>query len=320
MKKNISLLLSLVVLFVSVQTEAQQISRRSQFMINTFMVNPAVAGTQNYVPIYLSYRNQWAGFKGAPKTMIASAHKNLPHNIGTGVIVFNDNTGGAISRTGISVTGAYHVELDRSNAVSFGLSLSATQFKFENSKLVVYDPSDVTLNGGIADSKTLVDADFGFLLYGKNYYAGFSIPQLLRAKMDFITALDADNNRNWRHFQFMGSYKYYFNDTWDIQPSAFMRLTKATPTQIDINVRTNYNGQAWAGFTYRHKDAVAFMVGAMYEDFTLNYSYDIVTTGSRALAPHSHEVLVGYYLRKRDGRFKASRIGPRRLERKKIVD
>ena len=125
---------------------SQQIWRRTQFAINPFLVNPAVAGTENQIPLYISYRNQWTGFKGAPTTMLASGHMQGPGSSGFGAVLQRDDTGGAISRTGIEAVGAYHFELNNSDAISFGLGISANQFKIDNSKLVVLDETDIALN------------------------------------------------------------------------------------------------------------------------------------------------------------------------------
>jgi len=320
MKRIISISVLAASLLVSVTARAQQISRRTQFAINTFMVNPAVAGTQNYSPIFVSYRNQWAGFKGAPTTFMASAHTKLQHGIGVGAVAYSDNTGGAISESGAELSGAYSIDLNNFDAVSFGLSLNASQYKFDNASLVVQDQTDQALNGMQAESHFNVDATFGFLIYGEKYYAGFSIPQLFQSDLNLESTINPAENANLRHFQFMGSYRHYLNNTWDIQGSGFMRFTTVTPAQIDLNFRANYNGAAWAGFTYRHKDAVAFMFGGIYRNWTLGYSYDITTTDARVLSPHTHEILMGYYIERKTGKFRSSSLGPRRLGRSQVVN
>lgn len=302
------------------ELSAQQVSRRTQFPINTFMVNPAVAGTQRYSPVFVSYRNQWAGFEGAPTTFMASGHTSFRHGLGGGAIFYTDNTGGAISESGAELTGSYNIDLNNSDAVSFGLSLNAAQYVFDNSKLVVVDQNDVALNDFQRESRMNVDATFGMLIHGETYYAGFSIPQLIQTRLNLESDGDPAENRNIRHFQLMGSYRYYVNSTWDVQGSGFMRFTAQTPPQLDVNVRVNYAGAAWAGVTYRTADAVAFMLGGIWKDFTLGYSYDITTTNARVLSPHTHEILLGYYFEKKKGKFKNSSLGPRRLDRGKVVN
>lgn len=300
--------------------KAQQIARRSQFVINTFMANPAVAGTMNFTPFFLSYRNQWAGFKGAPVTMMASAHTGLKNGLGFGAIAYHDDTGGAISESGMELTGAYHVDVNNYDAVSFGLSVNASQYAFDNSKLVVYDQNDLALNGGMAERSFNVDATFGFLVYGKQYYAGISIPQLFETRLNLESEILASENRNRRHFQFMGSYKWYASDDWDIQPSAFMRIMGNVPAQMDLNVRAIYKQLAFGGLTYRHRDAVAIMLGGNYREFVFAYSYDVTTSGARVMSPHTHELSIGYYLPKRSGKFRAGFLGPRVLDRSRVVN
>ena len=53
----------------------QQQWRRSQFITNTYLANPAVAGTEPGTVLSSSYRQQWAGFDGAPTTKLLSATK-----------------------------------------------------------------------------------------------------------------------------------------------------------------------------------------------------------------------------------------------------
>jgi len=317
---TLAVLLTIFMVTQAFQVKAQQIGRRTQFVVNTYMANPAVAGTMNYSPFFVSYRNQWAGFKGAPVTMMASGHTGFKSGIGVGAIAFRDDTGGAISETGLELTGAYHVDLNNYDAVSFGLSLTGSQYQFDNSRLVVYDPTDQALNGGLSEKTTNVDATFGFLVYGKQYYAGFSIPQLFQSELKLESEINPSENRNQRHFQMMGSYKYYASDVWDIQPSAFIRFTGNTPVQMDVNVRAIYNQITFAGFTYRHRDAVALMLGANFREFVMSYSYDITTSNANTFSPHTHEITIGYYLAKKTGKFRVSSLGPKVLDRGRVVN
>ena len=48
---------------VAPEAQAQQLFRRSQFMTNPFLSNPAIAGTLPETPITMQYRNQWTGLR-----------------------------------------------------------------------------------------------------------------------------------------------------------------------------------------------------------------------------------------------------------------
>ena len=116
MKRNLYILTAMVILLAT-RANGQQLGRNTQFALNPYLVNPAYAGTQNAIPLYISYRNQWAGFKGAPVTMTASGHMEGPRNTGFGAILQRDDTGGAISRTGLEATGAYHIDLNNYDGI-----------------------------------------------------------------------------------------------------------------------------------------------------------------------------------------------------------
>jgi type IX secretion system PorP/SprF family membrane protein len=320
MRPNYRFLIIVSFLMSCLAATSQQLGRRTQFATNTFLVNPAAAGTQNYAPIYATFRNQWAGFNGAPTTMNLSGHTGLAKGFGAGAVFYKDDTGGAISRTGAELTGAYKVDLTNFDVISFGLSLGANQFTFDNSKLNVFDRNDNALNDFQAETSTNVDATFGMLVYGKQYFFGFSVPQLIQTRLNLQSAVDGDSNRNQRHFQLMGSYRHYLNDVLDIQPGGFVRFTGNTPVQIDVNVRLNYLENGYAGFTYRHKDAVAFIVGGSFKGFALGYSYDLTTGAANAFSPHTHEVILGYLIPSNKGKFRATVLGGRVLDRSRVVN
>ncbi len=316
MKKLLFLCGALFLLVGSVSS--QQLARRSQFIFNTYLHNPAVAGTKLYSPIMASYRNQWAGFEGAPQTYMISGHTGLPNKIGIGGILFNDNAGGAIVRTGAELTGTYHADLNNRDAVSFGLSGVVSQFKFDGTDLLVQDKFDNALPGTM-ESTLNFDATFGMMVYGPNYYFGLSIPNLLQTNLG-IDGVLTDENENIRHFNFMGSYLHYFNDDFSIQPSGLIKLTGVTPVQLDVLVKVTYQEMIWAGLTYRHQDAVALAVGFEYDRYSIGYSYDITTSDAANLSPHTHEITIGYYIPRKGARFTQGSLQSRRiLSRNRIV-
>jgi len=43
-------------------------------MMDYYLLNPAVAGSYDYIPVNLSVRQQWVGFDGAPSSQAISLH------------------------------------------------------------------------------------------------------------------------------------------------------------------------------------------------------------------------------------------------------
>ena len=272
---------------------AQQQLRRSQFVTNTYLANPAVAGTEPGTVLSSTYRHQWAGFSGAPTTMLLSGHRALPNGLGAGFVLYNDDMGGAIHQTGVELTGAYSVLLNNQDAVSFGLSMKGNQFVFDGTDLEVYQPDDESLPGTL-ESTFGVDFNAGMMVYGKDYYFGMAVFNLLQDKLN-LAGVDGDQNRMVRHYHFMGSYLYNATRLVAVQSSALLRMTDATSAQLDLNVRAIVNGTTWFGMGFRPQDAFVLSTGLNYGAFTLAYNYDI-TTGDNLLSAHSHELSFGYFV------------------------
>ena len=291
-------LLLVAVAATSWSAMAQQQLRRSQFVTNTYLCNPAVAGTEPGTVLSTTYRNQWAGFSGGPSTMLISGHRSLPNGVGAGLILYNDDMGGAISQSGLELTGAYSVLLNNQDAVSFGLSMKGNQFVFDGTDLEVYQPNDPSLPGTM-ESTFGIDFNAGMMVYGKDYYFGMSVFNLLQDKLN-VAGVDDDQNRLVRHYQFMGSYLYNVSRLVAVQASGLMRMTEVTSAQLDVNVRAIVNGTSWFGMGFRPQDAFVLSTGLNYGAFTLAYNYDI-TVGDNMLSAHSHELSFGYFLPTRSG-------------------
>ena len=296
MKQPFLLLVAMVA--TSWSAMAQQQLRRSQFVTNTYLSNPAVAGTEPGTMLSTTYRNQWAGFSGGPSTMLISGHRSLPNGVGAGLILYNDDMGGAISQSGLELTGAYSVLLNNQDAVSFGLSMKGNQFVFDGTDLEVYQPNDPSMPGTL-ESTFGIDFNAGMMVYGKDYYFGMSVFNLLQDKLN-VAGVDDDQNRLVRHYQFMGSYLYNVSRLVAVQASGLMRMTEVTSAQLDVNVRAIVNGTSWFGMGFRPQDAFVLSTGLNYGAFTLAYNYDI-TVGDNMLSAHSHELSFGYFLPTRSG-------------------
>ena len=287
-----ALILLVAVATASWSAVAQQQLRRSQFVTNTYLANPAVAGTEPGMVLSSTYRNQWAGFSGGPSTMLLSGHRALPNGIGAGLILYNDDMGGAVSQSGIELTGAYSILLNNQDAVSFGLSMKGNQFVFDGTNLEVYQSGDESLPGTL-ESSFGVDFNAGMMVYGKDYYFGMAVFNLIQDKLSL--AGGDDENRLVRHYHFMGSYLYNVSRLVAIQSSALMRMTEVTSAQLDLNARAIFNGTSWLGLGFRPQDAIVLSTGLNYGAFTFAYNYDI-TVGENMLSTHSHELSFGYFM------------------------
>ena len=289
---KIRLLLTLACLLGAMSTKAQQLPMYSQYMNNELIINPAVSGTVDHSPLQMSFRNQWAGFNGSPTTYVLSYHRKQKENVGLGAVLFNDNTGGAINRTGLALSYAYHIPIS-TGKLSLSLAANISQFTFNSADLSPNDPDP--LIDGSSESSFVPDATFGAYYYTDKFFAGFSVPNLIETPININTAV---NNTNFliRHYFLHTGYKLEINDNLDLQPSLMLKSIISTGVQYDVNLRASFKDKIWLGASYRDQDAVVLMYGVNYKNYFVGYSYDITLSDIGNYSNGSHEIFLGYKL------------------------
>ena len=286
---------------LGVASYSQQLPQVTQFMINNYAVNPAVAGMYDYYQVKTTIRNQWVGITDAPRTTILSIYGKKSERVGLGGLVFNDKAA-ATSRIGGSASYTYSFPMTRSVKMSFALSGGFTQFKITTQGLTMQDPNDpVIADGDIVRSSP--DATFGFNIFGKKWYFGAAIPQLLSMNLnliddDFVRIYNTDdvesNGKLVQHIYVLGAYKHNFNPFWSIEPSLLLKSVKAAPLQADFGVKTTYDDRLWFGMDYRNNGEMAVLLGySIKERYLIGYSYDIPSSDMSVSSSGSHEFMIG---------------------------
>src|SRR5678815_2676874 len=67
----------LLCVMVIVRMEAQQKPHYTQYIVNQYIINPALTGIENYTDVKISHRHQWVGLQDAPVTTYLTIHKSL---------------------------------------------------------------------------------------------------------------------------------------------------------------------------------------------------------------------------------------------------
>jgi type IX secretion system PorP/SprF family membrane protein len=297
-------LISIFLLLVSVINEgfSQQTPVYSQYMLNGFLLNPAVAGSEGYSALNLTVREQWVGFQDGPATYALSFQTRLLRQshiaqqkqvkrrtkspfrggaVGLGGYVFNHRNG-AVDRTGLRMTYAYHIELEESK-LSFGLSLVGYQYRVDKERIQLEYPDD-ELWLGLRQSVFIPDADAGVYYSAKNYWAGFSADQLFESALKFGDT-GYDPLVMERNYHLMGGYDFEINETMILSPSAHLKVAESKKFQADITARLFYDQSYWGGLTYRTGQAIIVMAGLSVDRLVFGYAFDI---GLNSIMKHSY--------------------------------
>jgi type IX secretion system PorP/SprF family membrane protein len=152
------------------------------------------------------------------------------------------------------------------------------------------------------ERQMLADVSLGaYYRVPNQFYVGLSASQLLQSASKTLAETQNTTLKMQlkRHYYLSAGYQYTFssNPAFEIDPSLLFKTDFAS-AQIDLSAVLKYNDRFWGGLSYRYQDAVVIILGMMYKNFEIGYSYDITTStlgGSRSSG--SHEIMAGYRFR-----------------------
>ncbi|MFD2514098.1 type IX secretion system membrane protein PorP/SprF [Pontibacter locisalis] len=293
---------------MALQAYSQQRPQYSQYMLNNFLLNPAITGIEDYADIRISNRRQWVGLDGAPVTYYLTAHtplnkgasgtkyhKGLAHH-GIGASFHTDKTG-PLRRSGLTFSYAYHMPVTRTINVSAGAAAGVIRNSINAGELEFNNPNDPLVGGGNI-SNNVLDLNLGLWLYSKNFSVGIAGAQLL----EDVGSFEPEGSSNptldlQRHYFATASYRFSPTSELDVVPSIMVKLANPSPASFDASVRVLYSKQFWVGGSYRHEDALVAMVGVYISPLLdVSYSYDATISNLNKVSAGTHEVVVGFKL------------------------
>ena len=278
-------------LCIATVSKAQQTPLSTLFMTNPFVLNPALAGTNNYFQVISSNRFQWVGFTDAPITNSLSVYGPMvKYPMGWGGTLSYD-VSGPVSMGTVHGSYAYHYNINEDMKISMGLNVGIMQYKIDYAKInMEYD--DPTMNA--KENYYIPDANLGFYFYSNVYHVGLVVSHLLNNKIQIGTDPTGDSKLK-SHFYLTGGYKYYINREWALEPSLVIKKVWPAPIQVDINARVWYRNMMWGGLSYRSQEALSVMLGYTWDrKIYIGYSYGIVLNPLGAHNFGSHELMLGY--------------------------
>lgn len=309
--------------------QAQQKPHYTQYILNQYVINPAITGIENYVDIKASHRMQWVGLLDAPVTTYLTIHGPIgkqdykttptsfkvpgenprggkyweqytvsePHH-GWGLQIINDRTG-PLNNFSAMATYAYHIGLSPRTNLSAGIGIGLSNISLNADKLQFYNSSvdpAVFSNGLINRMKP--DANVGLYLYSADYFIGLSAMQVLPSKLDFSNnTLKQLEGKKVPHLFLTSGYRFLVGDNFNLTPSVMVKYVQPAPVQVEFNAKLQYQDQLWLGAGYRHKDGATAMIGLnLGNAVQLGYSYDYIISRLNTFTRGTHEILLGFTL------------------------
>lgn len=320
--KNKALIIIALTVITIIESKAQQLPVYSQYMMNAFLVNPAVAGHEGYTAINVTAREQWAGMQDAPGTYALSVQTRLLKNsyisrsasirkrkrvmsrsgrVGYGAYFFTDMAG-AFNRTGAQGTYSYHIPFSASQ-LSFGVSVTGYQFGVNADKIKLLDEDDELIMN-MEKSALIPDANFGVYYSDERIYAGISAMQLFQSRLK-LGPDEGPGFRMMRHYFLTAGYRFEINRDILMEPSFLFKTTEKFVSQVDVNVKMYFQENYWAGVSFRTggsysvieeslngKGSSAVLMGGVRVDkIYFGYSFDYTFNAIGARTFGSHEIM-----------------------------
>ena len=308
---------------------AQQKPHYTQYILNNYIINPALTGIENYTDIKLSHRHQWVGIQDAPVTTYLTIHTALgkkdfrtsatsykvpgenprgksywddytaaePHH-GIGLQVINDRTG-PLNRFSAYGTYAYHLGITARTSIAAGFGAGISNISLTASKLD-FGPAN-PVDPAVYTSKEInsISPDFnaGIWVYSADYFLGLSAQQIIPSRVDFSNGMvTTQEGKLVPHLFLTGGYRFLLNDDFNMIPSTMVKYVGST-LNADFNIKVQYIDLAWAGFSYRLEDGFAAMIGMNISNaFNIGYSYDYTTSKLNTFTKGTHEIVIGFIL------------------------
>ena len=317
------------VLFLCRPAEAQQKPHYTQYILNQYILNPAISGIENYIDIKASHRHQWVGIQDAPVTTYLTVHGPIgkkdfrttatsfsmpgenprgksyweqynapePHH-GIGMQVINDVTG-PLSNFSMYGTYAYHLGLTPKMNLAAGFGVGFSRFGLDAAKL---DFGDIIVDQAVYSSglinKTKLDVLAGLYLYSSDFFVGLSAQQIVPQNIDFSEGYVRPNTgRTVPHLFATAGYRFLLTDDLNLIPSVMVKYIQPLDPQLEGNMKLQFRDIAWLGASYRHDDGFAGMLGLNVSNvFNVGYAYDYTTSKLNNYSKGTHEFIVGFII------------------------
>jgi type IX secretion system PorP/SprF family membrane protein len=292
---------------------AQQDAQYSQYIFNGIYINPAYAGYRERVNINATYRNQWTGIEGAPKSFSLAADAIMPNErVGVSLIMSAEQLG-AQKNISAFANYAYRFPINEegTSKLAFGLGVGVMQSSLNGDMLSPRDLDDNYIPSGTV-KQIIPDMHAGVFFSTPKMYVGASANNLISKYILGKKSLDYNFPTPRPHYYLTGGVLIPVEEyVIDFKPFFLIKDDIKGPTVLDINAFFLFKQAVWLGVGYRtgiklyNKPAVQGEINnnnaliGMSEIFIsqrlrLGYSYDHNMSKLAGYSGSTHEISISW--------------------------
>ncbi len=271
---------------------AQQYGLYSQYIFNPFAINPAYAGARDALSVNATYRAQWVGLEGAPRTQNFNIHSPLPKEKMALGLQFQNDAIGARNATFAALAYAYRLQLDESGRrrLSMALQMGVINYQFDWNALDYRNPGDPVIQGSETNF-WLPSLDFGLMYTAPRFFAGFSAVGLQRTK---LAPLSDNDERLGTFLNVHAGHISELNAAISLKVHGLIRHEWNAGMQGDVGMALGLYNKAWLGMLYRQSFGWVYHAQLLAaKGLVIGYAFDWATNGLKAAQNGTHEVYLG---------------------------
>ncbi len=292
MKQTAAYLFLLAVVCCS-KISAQQDPMYSMYMFDRALINPAFAGSSDWVVGTVKYRDQNNAMTGHPSTQTFNFHAPLQkQHLGLGLKVVQDRVA-VMSSLNAAVQISYHLQMG-GGKLSLGLEGGIFNRRMDYQKLILSSRGDNVIPSS-ATTVMVPDAAVGIYYQKKQFYLGLADYHLVNKGFQ---ADPAALLRQRAQLYLIAGNVFEFNRRWSLEPSVLLKYRDASAMQADVNMMLYYDEIVGAGIQYRSGDALVGVLRVFVtEKLRIAYAYDKTISKMSPYAGATHEIILSYGIR-----------------------
>ncbi|MDA3880227.1 MAG: type IX secretion system membrane protein PorP/SprF [Prolixibacteraceae bacterium] len=287
--------LCVLLLVTIVNAFAQQDPLFTQYMNNPGIINPAYAGSNGAMNLKGIFRKQWLGMDWSPTTTTISFSSPLiKYDVGLGVTFLDDQIG-PMHQTGLYADYSRYFRFPKKRNLALGLKVGFNYYDINltNLRSHEYDP---VLELNPQTKAFLPNFGVGLYYFSPKFYAGLSIPKLIRNDIK-----DTDNTllilgKEERHYFLTTGALFNIDDpVLRLRTSTMAHIINGSPSSVEAEATAIFYDKVWLGFGYRLGDAItAHLRLQITHKLQIGYSYDLNNSRLKQYNNGSHEIFFSY--------------------------
>ncbi|OFY70000.1 MAG: hypothetical protein A2Y71_12115 [Bacteroidetes bacterium RBG_13_42_15] len=289
MKKSALVFVSILIHGVII---SQQMHVSENYFMDKYALSSSYAGHFSPGSFFTSFRSDWTGIVGGPKTLRLSYSDMLMTNAAWGGKIIYDKAG-IFDQLYVMGTYSYSLTIVDEHKVILALSAGIYHNKinftdYYNNPNYNIDPVMIQQD---VSSKVKFMSDFSALYLFKGIEAG-----IMFANINFGDAKYSEVDVTYKPFvnyQLHAAYSLRINDRWNINPLVYIRGGKFISSQIGIASMVKYQNNIWGSLSFRDPGIWGFGFGAKIAK-GIRFSYNFNFASSVALNIYNnHEISIG---------------------------